>query len=126
MGTGRSEATLRSWAWHTWIRRASTSLPSGKTSCPAGMRAAFRHRWPPNLPTPRPGGFAGNLLRVDLTRRTCRAEPWAPETMRELLGGVGLGAMILYRETATKGGKGNVTWDHSDNRLVLEIGRAHV
>ena len=72
--------------------------------------------------TARPGGFAGNLLRVDLTRRTCRAEPWAPATMRELLGGVGLGAMILYRETATKGGKGNVGWDHPDNRLVLGTG----
>jgi len=72
--------------------------------------------------TARPGGFAGNLLRVDLTRRTCRAEPWSPETMREQLGGVGLGAMILYRETATKGGKGNVAWDHPDNRLVLATG----
>ena len=72
--------------------------------------------------TPRPGGFAGNLLRVDLTRRTCRAEPWSPETQRELLGGVGLGAMILYRETATKNGKGNVAWDHPDNRLVLGTG----
>src|SRR5438552_19189900 len=69
-----------------------------------------------------PGGYAGNLLRVDLTRRTCRAEPWGPEAMRELLGGVGLGAMILYRETATKGGKGNVAWDHPDNRLVLGTG----
>ena len=72
--------------------------------------------------TARPGGFAGNLLRVDLTRRTCRAEPWSPERMREQLGGVGLGAMILYRETATKGGKGNVSWDHPDNRLVLGTG----
>jgi len=42
--------------------------------------------------------------------------------MREQLGGVGLGAMILYRETATKGGKGNVSWDHPDNRLVLGTG----
>src|SRR5438876_10487421 len=72
--------------------------------------------------TARPGGYAGNLLRVDLTRRTCRAEPWSPETMRELIGGVGLGAMILYRETATRNGKGNVSWDHPDNRLVLATG----
>ncbi|PYM98513.1 MAG: hypothetical protein DME07_22455 [Candidatus Rokuibacteriota bacterium] len=72
--------------------------------------------------TARPGGYAGNLLRVDLTRRTCRAEPWSPETMRELIGGVGLGAMILYRETATRDGKGNVSWDHPDNRLVLATG----
>src|SRR5437899_47700 len=42
--------------------------------------------------------------------------------MRELIGGVGLGAMILYRETAAKGGKGNVAWDHPDNRLVLGTG----
>jgi hypothetical protein len=31
--------------------------------------------------TPRPGGFAGNLLRVDLSRRTCRAEPRAARAM---------------------------------------------
>jgi len=68
-----------------------------------------------------PGGYAGRLLRVDLTKRTCRAEPWAGE-MRELIGGVGLGAMILYRETAKKGGKGNVAWDDPDNRLVLATG----
>jgi aldehyde:ferredoxin oxidoreductase len=42
--------------------------------------------------------------------------------MRELIGGIGLGAMILCRETATKGGKGNVSWDHPDNRLVLATG----
>jgi aldehyde:ferredoxin oxidoreductase len=42
--------------------------------------------------------------------------------MREQLGGAGLGADILYRETATRGGKGNVTWDHPDNRLVLATG----
>ena len=69
-----------------------------------------------------PGGYAGRLLRVDLTKRTCRAEPWGPDRMREQLGGVGLGAMILYRETATKGGKGNAAWDHPDNRLVLATG----
>jgi aldehyde:ferredoxin oxidoreductase len=42
--------------------------------------------------------------------------------MRELVGGIGLGAMILYRETATRNGKGNVAWDHPDNRLVLATG----
>jgi len=66
--------------------------------------------------------YAGRLLRVDLTRRRCWAEPWSPEEMRELVGGVGLGAMILYRETALRGGRGNVSWDHPDNRLVLATG----
>jgi aldehyde:ferredoxin oxidoreductase len=30
--------------------------------------------------------------------------------------------MILYRETGTKNGKGNVSWDHPDNRLILATG----
>ncbi|MBI4247046.1 MAG: aldehyde:ferredoxin oxidoreductase, partial [Candidatus Rokubacteria bacterium] len=69
-----------------------------------------------------PGGYAGKLLRVDLTRRKCWAEPWGPYDMRDTLGGAGLGAMVLYRETAAKGGKANVSWDHPDNRLVLATG----
>jgi aldehyde:ferredoxin oxidoreductase len=67
-----------------------------------------------------PGGFAGKLLRVDLTKRKTWAEAWGPDDMRSMLGGIGLGAMILYRETAK--GKGNVSWDHPDNRLVLATG----
>ncbi|MBI2202288.1 MAG: hypothetical protein HYU41_00270 [Candidatus Rokubacteria bacterium] len=67
-------------------------------------------------------GFAGKLLRVDLTKKRCWAEAWSPAEMQELLGGIGLGAMILYRETKTKSGKGNVSWDHPDNRLILATG----
>jgi aldehyde:ferredoxin oxidoreductase len=67
-----------------------------------------------------PGGYAGRLLRVDLARRKVWAEPWTPEAMRDLIGGIGVGAMILYRET--KRGKGNAAWDHPDNRLVLATG----
>ena len=74
-----------------------------------------------NEPAPGvPGGFAGQLLRVDLGKRKCWGEPWSPEDMRAMLGGIGLGAMILYRET--RKGKGNVSWDHPDNRLVLGTG----
>ncbi len=69
-----------------------------------------------------PGGYAGKLLRVDLTKRKCWAEPWSPEDMREFMGGAGLGAIILYRETAKRGGKGNVSWDDPENRLVLATG----
>ena len=69
-----------------------------------------------------PAGFANNLLRVDLTLASAGPSPRGPERMREQLGGVGLGAMILYRETAAKGGKKNVAWDHPDNRLVLGTG----
>jgi len=72
--------------------------------------------------SPLPGAYAGRLLRVDLTRKKCWAEPWSPEDMREYMGGVGLGAVILYRETAKRGGKGNVSWDDPENRLVLATG----
>jgi aldehyde:ferredoxin oxidoreductase len=80
---------------------------------------------PPRL-RPRPAAaappcFAGKLLRVDLGRRRVWAEPWSPEAMREQLGGIGLGAMILYRETR-RGRRGNVAWDAPDNRLVLATG----
>src|SRR5918995_3359407 len=67
-----------------------------------------------------PGGFAGQLLRVDLSKRKCWAEPWSPEDMRDQLGGIGLGSRILYNET--RKGKGNVSWDQPDNRLVLATG----
>jgi len=77
----------------------------------------------PTTATPQmPGAYAGKLLRVDLSKKKCWAEPWSPADMREYLGGAGLGAIILYRETATRGGKGNVAWDHPDNRLVLATG----
>ena len=69
-----------------------------------------------------PGAYAGQLLRVDMTKRKCWAEPWSPDDMRSLIGGAGLGAMILYKETGTRGGKANVSWDHPDNRLILATG----
>ena len=43
-----------------------------------------------------------------------------PEEMRDQLGGIGLGSRILYKET--RKGKGNVAWDHPDNRLILATG----
>src|SRR5262245_36782190 len=41
-----------------------------------------------------PGGYAGKILRVDMTKGKCWAEAWSAEQMREQIGGVGLGAMI--------------------------------
>src|SRR5947208_17008311 len=68
-----------------------------------------------------PGGFAGQILRVDLAKRKCWGEPWgSPSEMRDQLGGIGLGSRILYEET--RKGKGNVSWDHADNRLILATG----
>ena len=59
--------------------------------------------------TPLPGGYTGRLLRVNLSTGKVWTEPWGPDDMREYLGGIGLGAKILYDEVGPK-----------------EIGRAHV
>ncbi|MEK7878412.1 MAG: hypothetical protein AAB285_00990, partial [candidate division NC10 bacterium] len=37
-----------------------------------------------------PGGYAGKLLRVDLTSGRSRKVDWSPEEMRTYIGGVGL------------------------------------
>ena len=71
-------------------------------------------------PTPLPGGYAGKLLRVDMAKGKCWAEPWTAKQMREQVGGIGLGAMILYKETAK--GKKNASWDDPENRLILATG----
>ena len=67
--------------------------------------------------TPLPGGYAGKLLRVDLTAGRTWTEPWGAEVMREYLGGIGLGAKLLYEEVGP-----DVHWDHPDNRLILATG----
>ena len=64
-----------------------------------------------------PGGYAGKLLRVNLSTGKVWTQPWSPEEMRECLGGVGLGAKILYDEVGPR-----IHWDHPDNRLVLATG----
>ena len=61
-------------------------------------------------------GYAGKLLRVNLSTGKIWTQPWA-EHMREYVGGVGLGAKILYEEVGPK-----VHWDHPDNRLILATG----
>jgi len=69
---------------------------------------------------PLPGGYAGQILRVDMTKGKCWAEPWGADRMRSEIGGIGLGAMILYNETAK--GKKNASWDDPENRLILATG----
>ena len=64
-----------------------------------------------------PGGYTGQLLRVNLGTGKIWTDPWGKDDMREYLGGVGLGAKILYDEVGPK-----VHWDHPENRLVLATG----
>src|SRR5262245_66599982 len=84
-----------------------TATAKTSPTAPKGAKAA----------TALPGGVAGRLLRVNMTTGKCWPEAWKPEDMREYLGGVGLGARILYDEVGPK-----ANWDHPDNRLVLATG----
>ena len=73
-----------------------------------------------NTTTPAPaptGGYAGKLLRVNLSTGKIWTQPWTPEEMRDRLGGIGLGARILWDEVPA-----GVHWDHPENRLVLATG----
>ena len=43
-------------------------------------------------------GYAGRILRLDLTNRTCKEEPLREELARGYIGGEGIGARILWEE----------------------------
>ncbi len=64
-----------------------------------------------------PGGYAGKLLRVNVSTGKVWTQPWGPDEMRECLGGAGLGAKILYDEVGPR-----AHWDHPENRLILATG----
>jgi aldehyde:ferredoxin oxidoreductase len=46
------------------------------------------------------GGYAGKLLRVDLSKRSTSLQEVDSETLRNYIGGSGLGARLLYDETS--------------------------
>jgi aldehyde:ferredoxin oxidoreductase len=64
-----------------------------------------------------PGGYAGKILRVDLTSGRTSSDPWSAEDMRLYVGGAGLGAKILWEEVPAE-----TDWDHPENRLILATG----
>ncbi len=61
--------------------------------------------------------YAGKLLRVNLSTGKCWTEAWSETDRREYLGGIGLGAKILYDEVGPK-----VQWGHPDNRFIMATG----
>ncbi len=62
-------------------------------------------------------GYAGKILRIDLTNERIWTEELSPEVCRKYIGGSGLGAKILWEEVPPE-----VTWDHPENRLILGTG----
>ncbi len=63
------------------------------------------------------GGYAGKILRVDLSRRKISEEYPDSKTLRMYLGGNGLGSKYLYEEVP----KG-VAWSDAENRLMFLSG----
>ena len=62
-------------------------------------------------------GYAGKLLRVDLTQEKIWDEPLDEATAKAYVGGIGLGAKILYDEVAP-----GIEWSDPENRLIFASG----
>ncbi|MFC1985033.1 aldehyde ferredoxin oxidoreductase family protein [Chloroflexota bacterium] len=62
-------------------------------------------------------GYAGKLLRVDLTNEQTVDERLDEETARKYIGGTGLGAKYLYEEVPA-----GVEWSDEGNRLIIATG----
>ena len=64
-------------------------------------------------------GFAGKILRVNLTNRTIKEDVFSPEDARKYLGGRGVGAKILLEELAP-----GIDPLGPDNKLIFTWGPA--
>ncbi len=62
-------------------------------------------------------GYAGRLLRVDLSSGEISTEPLPEAALRPLLGGKGLGAYLLTKEQPP-----GVVPLSPENRLILNVG----
>lgn len=62
-------------------------------------------------------GYAGKLLRINLTNQEATEERYDEATLRKYIGGAGFGAKILYEEVPP-----GVSWSDPDNRLILASG----
>lgn len=64
-----------------------------------------------------PGGYAGKILRVDLSKEQFTVETPSESTLRSYLGGSGIGAKFLYDEVSP-----GTNWSDPENRLILATG----
>jgi len=63
------------------------------------------------------GGYAGKLLRVDLSSGQMSPVTFDEATLRKWVGGSGIGARILFDEVPPQ-----VAWDDPENRLIMATG----
>lgn len=63
------------------------------------------------------GGYAGKILRIDLTTERVWTETLTAEESRRYVGAVGIGSKILWEEVPSE-----VSWDHPENRIILASG----
>lgn len=64
-----------------------------------------------------PGGYAGKILTVDLNQRKVKEEELSPDFLRRYLGGMGLGAKLLYDSV-----KPDIEAYHPENHLIFMTG----
>lgn len=63
------------------------------------------------------GGYAGKILRVDLSREQISEESVNEIILRKYLGGAGLGIKILYDEVPS-----GIEWFDPQNRIIILVG----
>jgi aldehyde:ferredoxin oxidoreductase len=63
------------------------------------------------------GGYAGKLLRVDLTHEQISDVVFDEDSLRKYIGGAGIGAKILYEEVPPE-----TDWASPENRLIFASG----
>ena len=62
-------------------------------------------------------GYAGQVLRVDLSHGILTTESHDEDVLRKFVGGTGLGAKYLYEEVEAE-----IGWDDPENRLLIFTG----
>ena len=64
-----------------------------------------------------PCGYAGKMLRVNLSKGTVSDEQLDPDLIRQYIGGLGFGARYLYEENPD-----GIEWSDPENRMILANG----
>jgi aldehyde:ferredoxin oxidoreductase len=64
-----------------------------------------------------PAGYAGKILRANLSTGALTEERWDPDSLRKWIGGTGMGARALYDEVPPE-----ISWDDPENRIIMATG----